>query len=507
MIISFFKKLFGKKETESEQLAEVAQVPSISITTETILSESINIAPTNKETKKSNKFPEIKIKFFKIMENEGFISVTNFINESIASNNIEFKELVYFLREIAQFMKKDKSFINSESINYINSQIDKFEEKNQTKYFTEIAYIHFPIGIRYSIEYLENKLNDILSKKNIPFEYFYSIMLLGNYYLRSKHIEKASNILEIVLVIIRNNKDIIEYKELISILSEISLFMKKVKTFSDTEVMAYINEQLENFIKKDNIEDFKAIANLMSKVDINYSIEYLENKLGSIDTVKPKNPDLFETLLLLSNYYVLIKHGDQAFKTIQRAILLVTNFNDKFDYITKQRIIAEKSSDVCLKGWDTPHYADYIHYEIVAFILDISNNICDFPHLSEFFRLKKNYFSKERNFGIDDDVNQALLNLQILNHKNELLMDIYNFTFNILPIEMGIPKEYLKENLLEPFENLSNDFDKNYPKWQKIKYLSEKFEKRPFKEIVIIHEFAGNIVKKYCDLENKNNQT
>ena len=166
--------------------------------------------------------------------------------------------------------------------------------------------------------------------------------------------------------------------------------------------------------------------------------------------------------------------------------------------------MAEKCANICLNGQKNPQYADYIHYEIVAFILEIARDAISFPHLSGFFYRKNICFKDDWGFGENEDFANALEDLKISKYKKELLNDIYNFAFNELPLMMGIPKEYLHESVLEPLTNLSEDYKTNYPKWRKISELSEIFNNRPFEEIWAVHEFASTIVKKYYDIENKN---
>ncbi len=246
------------------------------------------------------------------------------------------------------------------------------------------------------------------------------------------------------------------------------------------------------------------IADIVFRVNNQQGLEYLDNKLGDFETDKKKTLLNFDALILLSDFYLADKQGDKAFRAIRRALLLVTNVTDKFDYLWKQKITAEKCANICLNGQKKPQYADYIHYEIVAFILEICRDAIGFPHLSGFFHRKNICFNDGWGFEENEDFDNALEDLKITKHKQELLNDIYNFTFNELPLKIGIPKEYFNEKVLEPLSNLTDNFETNYPQWRKVMEASEVFNNRPFEEIGTVHEFASTIVKKYYDNEYQN---
>jgi hypothetical protein len=300
---------------------------------------------------------------------------------------------------------------------------------------------------------------------------------------------------------IEENK--IQFDELISLLKKIVSYMKKEKTISEEDILKYIHTQIERFEEKSKVEYLIIIADILSRVNNRKGLEYLEKKLGDFETDNEKSLIFFDALILLSDFYLLDKQSDKAFSTIRRALLLVTNFSDKFDYLWKQKVIAEKFANISLNGQKNPQYAEFIHYEIVAFILEIARDVIAFPHLSGFFHRKHICFNDGWCFEGNEDFDNALEDLKISRHKKELLNDIYNFTFNELPIMMGIPKEFFHKNVLEPLRNLSEDHKTNYPKWRKISEASKIFNNRPFEEIGTVYEFSSTIVKKYYDMENK----
>jgi hypothetical protein len=377
---SFFKKLFGKSETTTSSESQTLKQPEVSIQVEFKTEKKSNtISPPEKN--KSYDISEIKKKSTVLKDKEGFLSSINFVKDFIEQTNIEFNELVSLLKKIVPYMKKEKIISDEEIIKFINSTVDKFEEKHK-------------------------------------------------------------------------------------------------------------------------IENLTVIADLLSRANNKFGLEYLESKLGAFETDKNKTLEYFDALILLSDFYLADKQGDKAFRTIQRATLLVTNFSDKFDYLWKQKIISEKCARICLKGQKKPQYADYLHYEIVAFILEIARDAIYFPHLSGFFHRKELFYNADWGFQENEDFDNALEDLKITKHRKDLLNDIYQFTFNELPLKMGIPTEYFNDTILEPLDNLSEDFDNNYPKWRQVMEASEIFNARPFNEIGLVHDFVAKVVKKYYDTEN-----
>ena len=214
----------------------------------------------------------------------------------------------------------------------------------------------------------------------------------------------------------------IEFAELISLLKKIIPYMKKEKNITDVDILTYVNTQIDKFSEKDNIENLTTIADILSRVSNSNGLEYLEAKLGDYKTDKDKNFSYFSSIILLSDYYLAAKKSDEAFQAIGRASLLVTNLADKFDYLSKQIIIFDKSAHICFYGQKTPRYADYIVYVIPAFILEICRDAIAFPLLSSFYYRKNICFNEGcGGWGLENEnFYKALDDLEITKHKKEL---------------------------------------------------------------------------------------
>lgn len=289
----------------------------------------------------------------------------------------------------------------------------------------------------------------------------------------------------------------IELSELLSLLDKIIPYAIKEKTISEEEILEYVNQRIDKFPVKDDIEKIINIADTLSRINIKYGIEYLVSKIDKDDAPYTKNPMYFDALIQLSDFYLDIKEGDKAFQTIGRAIQVVSNIQDKWEYVRKHITINKKSANICFKGRLIPQYADYLHYYIVHFIFNIARELVDFPHHFRFPSLKKlclneggwDWFENDKNF------NEALNELNIYSHKQELLNEIYDFSFNKLPLEMGIPED-------------CTQIDYSWEKYRDKYYgdmmveMDKAFKEKPFNEIGLIHEFVTDVAKKYYDMEN-----
>jgi hypothetical protein len=244
-----------------------------------------------------------------------------------------------------------------------------------------------------------------------------------------------------------------------------------------------------------SIEKFATIADIIERVEISYAIEYLESKLNPIETDLTKNITHFDSLILLSDYYLKIGESDKSFQTVRRAGLLVINMNEKYIYLIHQIIIAERSAVICYEGQKTPLYADYLNYQTVAFILKQCINLLNFRSVYDFYRGKEETELFESHFTELDKIKTSLDKLNIVKYREELVNNISDYTFNKLPIDIGFPEKYLSLNF--EFPNRSESREEYFI------IMNEKMEydKIEFSELGNIYIFVSNVFKKYFDLE------
>ena len=286
----------------------------------------------------------------------------------------------------------------------------------------------------------------------------------------------------------------LEFEDLIKLLNKSISYRIKDKNIPKPDILEYINKEIQKHPDYLVPENLVLTAQLICKIDSVSSIEFLESNLGEFDISNPGNSHFTAVYICLANFYMEEKLNDKAFQSLSKASLSLNNFHDRHDYLRKAQEISELAAEVCING-DKKQYADYLHHSIAAFILLICIDANAFPHLSPFFHRKNICFKNEWGLSDDEEFDHALSFLKIYNYKNQLIPEIYEFTFNELPVKMGIPKKYFNQNFLKDLFG-----QKNTTEILKVMEVAEKLEKKPFNELGLIQTFASEVVKKYYDL-------
>lgn len=156
----------------------------------------------------------------------------------------------------------------------------------------------------------------------------------------------------------------IELFELLSLLDKLIPYAIKEKSISKEEILEYVNQRIDKFPVKDDIEKIINIADTVSRINIKYGIEYFVPKIDKDDAPYTRNPMYFDALIQLSDFYLDIQENDKAFQTVSRAVQLVPSIQDIFESVKKWKLLAQKSAEICIKR-KKPQYADFLHYYLV----------------------------------------------------------------------------------------------------------------------------------------------
>ena len=286
----------------------------------------------------------------------------------------------------------------------------------------------------------------------------------------------------------------LEFEDLIKLLKKSISYRIKDKNTPKSDLLEYINQEVKKYPDYLVPENLVLTAQIMYKIDTVSSIEFLENSLGEFDISNPDNRHYYAVYICLANFYIEGKFNDKAFQSLSRASLSLNNFHDRHNYLRKVQEISELAAEVCINS-EKKQYADYLHHSIVAFILLICIDANAFPHLTPFYHRKNICFKNEWGLSDDEEFDNALSFLKINSYKKQLIQEIYEFTFNDLPVKMGIPKKYFNQNFLKDLFG-----QKNTTEILKVMEVAEKLEKKPFNELGLIQTFASEVVKKYYDL-------
>jgi hypothetical protein len=449
------------------------------------------------ETMQSYDINEVRNEVARFEKEVDSHALINYLKEFLRTHNPKFNHLISLFKVLIRSMKKTKEYEVQEIIKYIDNQLERYPEKDNTESYCSIADIYKRLGKVIAVSYLEGKLGDSMSDNDKTIDHINPMLLLSGYYLSAaKDREKAINTIQRAILLFSEKTNSIEYKRLFPLIEGLVPYMKEIKEYNDREIIKFIDKHSRKYPEYDDVKSISKIANLYFVVGKQYGIEYLEDKL-----VGAKTLIYFDLTIQLSDYYLRLGEGDKAFKSIARANLLVANVNEKFDFLWKQKIIAEKSAEICYYGQKRPMYADFLHYYIVSFILEIARDLVGFPFLYGFFHRKEICYNGTWGLFQDENSGEALKDLNMLECKKDLVNEINNWTFNRLPLCMGIPEKYLKKDVLNILDNLSE----NRYQWELLQLEEKKFQERPIYEVPIIHKFVAELVKEYYDKSNKAN--
>lgn len=291
--------------------------------------------------------------------------------------------------------------------------------------------------------------------------------------------------------------NIIPFNKLAALLKKSIDYMKKEGSFANEAIYNYVISTIDNSKEKDNIENINLIGSILGTIDSGYGLEFLIEKLGAPETDSKKDIRYFDAFMLLCDFYIARRENDNAFVTTGRAALLL-NWNNAFDFLMKQGFIYRKQAEICLNEI-RPDYHNFLYFRIIDFIIGMTRDlVASAPSFSTFFYERKLYLKKKiKVLEEDENLNDALFTLKISNFKNEILNEIYAFTFNELPLKIGIPENYFKEDIWKILSKEKLTTQKGSSDWTEFMVWYLDFHKKPFTELSIIHDFVANLLQKY----------
>lgn len=290
----------------------------------------------------------------------------------------------------------------------------------------------------------------------------------------------------------------IDIYDLLQVLEKLIPYIIKVGKLNDNEIKQFIIDKTLKF--KDTLSgNYKhKIALMLKKINLTLCIEYLESEYKSKANY---SLDDFEAILLLSDCYLELGKTDLAFRTLSSTQTFLLPNIDTFKYLRNQIIYANTAAQICWADQISSKYANYLFYIVEGQILEIAKDISSVANKR--FQYKKSIFFEWHND--NNKFDEALANLNMLPSKNDLLKDIYHFSFFELPELMGLPLEYLNEdfNFLKTHKELSgNNSEKAIKKRDELNYFLVEFPKKPFNLLGQIAHFSQQVTKKYYDLNN-----
>ena len=315
---------------------------------------------------------------------------------------------------------------------------------------------------------------------------------------QATRIKKENGISEAIKYLqnyIANDK--IDINNLSYLLEKLIPYMIKEKSLSEDDITSYVLEQYSKYSekeKKEAINFHNDVSKLLKIINVQRAVSFLNETIG-IFKLNNDDPSLFNPIILLAEFNLEAKKPDEAFQLTRRALLMVTNFNDKESYLSKQSIITDLQARICYEGYSPPKYRDYCYHSLINYFLEICISLNNFPHSLVFFEDLKNDF-QNFNWSLANEIDNILENTSGIKNKNKFLNDIYATAFTVVPELIGLPKKYLNPNIIDQTEN--NESERNM-----LYKLITAFEERPFKEIAKIHELTSKLISKYLDKDQE----
>jgi tetratricopeptide (TPR) repeat protein len=223
----------------------------------------------------------------------------NYLKEFLRTHNPKFNHLISLFKVLIRSMKKTKEYEVQEIIKYIDDQLERYPEKDNTESYCSIADIYKRLGKVIAVSYLEGKLGDSMSDNDKTIDHINPMLLLSGYYLSAaKDREKAINTIQRAILLFSEKTNNIEYKRLFPLIEGLLPYMKEIKEYDDREIIKFIDKHSRKYSEYDDVKSISKIANLYFVVGKQYGIEYLEDKL-----VGAKTLIYFDLTIQLSDYY------------------------------------------------------------------------------------------------------------------------------------------------------------------------------------------------------------
>jgi hypothetical protein len=319
-------------------------------------------------------------------------------------------------------MKKAKVYTHDELFIYVKNQIEKYPEKNNVRFYHDIADIFGRTNKKYGISYLEEKINPPESDLRKDIDYLPSMIMLSDWY---KDKEKSSELTNRIFILFSRNAKALDFKNLTLSLTTIISFMQRKEEYSDQAKIDLIDEHIKEFYWNHDYNTVKKIADLYKIVGIKYGIKYLEGMMHKTD-------DDFNLILQISDYYFKNKDFENAFREVARASLLINIPIEQGDYFSKLIMINDRRAEICIKEKE-PNCDFYLVYSLTSFALNIARDLISFPHLSGFYYRKSSNYSPYCDSGFDnpdiindadDDMDISFKKLRIFKYRKTIIKEL-----------------------------------------------------------------------------------
>lgn len=309
---------------------------------------------------------------------------------------------------------------------------------------------------------------------------------------RSKN-ENYESIYSDYTLFVNTNQDEIEFEDKLRLVNNFVNIQKK----SEIEVSCiaeFVTNELTEFDEYSAFENIIRRAKLLSKFDKLSALVFLQEQNQSTE-LQNNHPRIFiESNFMEAELLLKRKEFDKAFKTLNKSSRTLPQLS-QFDYISWQRKQSDLRAEICFTE-SKPKMDSYLYNELRSFHLSTLQEIANFPYWTSFHNWESKSLENQWPFNDNKRFDQALTELGLLEKKDEILKEQFNFSYKRLPILYGIPDEYIKPRQ----ENIERE--EVFSRARIGRKLNEKFLDE---EIIEISEAIEKTFEKYKS--QRNNQT
>ena len=182
-----------------------------------------------------------------------------------------------------------------------------------------------------------------------------------------------------------------EFIDFLSLMKKLVPYGNKESSLSSHQMVDYFSLKLNEYQEFKDGENLPIIGEALNLLSPGIAIAHI-HKFIDPDDSSEDNLDLhFHSLLVLSDCLRSNREWDRSFQTLRRANLLVFRTPDPRQFLINSKIINERMSLVCLRGGAKPDYPEFIYFQIVSFLIEISKDVLSFPITPGFFHRKKRW--------------------------------------------------------------------------------------------------------------------
>lgn len=247
---------------------------------------------------------------------------------------------------------------------------------------------------------------------------------------------------------IENNN--LHFQSYLSLMKKIIPYMVKAKDYDSKDFIGFMDKYSLKYTELESLDNQIEFGHLYRKFDVKFGIRFFEHCASDLPAPQQGIADHFNLYAKLSEYLLDAKRGDDAMINIRKAILVNTDFEDEFVYLSNWSRIAELHVRLHSEGYKKPNNHEIVFY--YAFVIAL-RCIKDLRwDTGGFIRSKERCRENPKElFGYSDVFQSALKSLADDQKTINFYQEFNNYCFSRLPITLKTESSDWKYNTSEEY--------------------------------------------------------